>query len=385
MKTLDTRRYDIDWLRVILFGILILYHVGIGFTDWSVYGIKNNVTGGKTLDLLLDFSHTWRLPALFMISGMGTYFALRKRNIRTFIQERVLRLMLPLFVGVNLVNIIHVRVLNLSSDTRPIIDYIIAWWTGEHRAEHLWFIENLFIYSLIAIPLYLWIKKFQPKLFKVVLSLPLGSGLILFSMPLLLIEILLKPSMIGYVGKGYEFFWYLTYYMMGYILMSYEKTYDAALKKFWIPSLILAGICFIQYQAYTNTWNAENVRFFSMINLGGWQDLTGDFHTKTSLLATLFHGLTSWFMVIGIMGLGRQFFSKPSKVLSYLSQGVYPFYIFHMSITLIALNALKSLQMNWQLKFVLISLITAFLSWLLFELVKRNEMSQLAFGIKVSK
>ncbi|MEM6864355.1 MAG: glucan biosynthesis protein, partial [Bacteroidota bacterium] len=36
------RRYDIDWLRVIVFGLLIFYHVGMFFVPWD-WHIKNNI------------------------------------------------------------------------------------------------------------------------------------------------------------------------------------------------------------------------------------------------------------------------------------------------------------------------------------------------------
>jgi hypothetical protein len=29
------RRYDIDWLRVIAIGLLLIYHVAIGFQSWG--------------------------------------------------------------------------------------------------------------------------------------------------------------------------------------------------------------------------------------------------------------------------------------------------------------------------------------------------------------
>ena len=41
MKTVNVRRYDIDWLRVILFGLLIPFHVAIG-VYWSTYGAEIN-------------------------------------------------------------------------------------------------------------------------------------------------------------------------------------------------------------------------------------------------------------------------------------------------------------------------------------------------------
>ena len=41
MDTVKVRRYDIDWLRVILFGLLIPFHVAIG-VYWSTYGAEIN-------------------------------------------------------------------------------------------------------------------------------------------------------------------------------------------------------------------------------------------------------------------------------------------------------------------------------------------------------
>jgi len=31
----DTRRYDLDWLRVIAFGFLIFYHIGMFYVTWD--------------------------------------------------------------------------------------------------------------------------------------------------------------------------------------------------------------------------------------------------------------------------------------------------------------------------------------------------------------
>ena len=31
------RRYDIDWLRVIAIGLLLIYHIGIAFQPWGVF------------------------------------------------------------------------------------------------------------------------------------------------------------------------------------------------------------------------------------------------------------------------------------------------------------------------------------------------------------
>ena len=61
------RRYDLDWLRVIAFGILMLFHTGMGFTSfpWHV----KNYESSRLIDELVRFLHQWRMPLLFFISG----------------------------------------------------------------------------------------------------------------------------------------------------------------------------------------------------------------------------------------------------------------------------------------------------------------------------
>ena len=113
------RRHDIDWLRVVLFGLLIPFHIAIG-VYWTAYGehVNPNVAESDEVagtedeerdlytaesvdatSLFLHWMHQWRLAALFMISGMGTAFAFRRRVWTAFSVERVQRLMIPMIFG----------------------------------------------------------------------------------------------------------------------------------------------------------------------------------------------------------------------------------------------------------------------------------------------
>ncbi len=55
------RRYDLDWLRVIAFVILIFFHVGMFFNSWG-WHIKNN-----------EINHAIEWPMRFTSSG-GWHF-----------------------------------------------------------------------------------------------------------------------------------------------------------------------------------------------------------------------------------------------------------------------------------------------------------------------
>ncbi|WP_353722397.1 acyltransferase family protein [Dyadobacter sp. 676] len=91
------RRYDLDWLRVIAFGILIFYHVGMFFNYWE-WHVKNNVLT-HAVEWPMRFSSQWRMSLLFMISGAGVYFALGNRGAAAFLGERFVRIFVPLAFG----------------------------------------------------------------------------------------------------------------------------------------------------------------------------------------------------------------------------------------------------------------------------------------------
>ena len=91
------RRYDIDSLRVIAFALLIFYHVGMFFVPWGFHINNTVVYEGLVYPML--FLNQWRLPLPFVISGMGTCFAISKSSGLRFNRETTKRLFIPLIVG----------------------------------------------------------------------------------------------------------------------------------------------------------------------------------------------------------------------------------------------------------------------------------------------
>jgi glucan biosynthesis protein C len=94
------RRYDIDWLRVIAIGLLLIYHVAIGFQSWG--GMIGFIATSKPWTALwtpMAMLNLWRIPLLFFVSGMGVYFAMQMRNWKQLITERTLRILLPFVFG----------------------------------------------------------------------------------------------------------------------------------------------------------------------------------------------------------------------------------------------------------------------------------------------
>ncbi|MDP5139267.1 MAG: acyltransferase family protein, partial [Spirosomaceae bacterium] len=154
------RRYDIDWVRVIVFDILILYHVGMFFVPWDWHIKNNEIVEWFTWPMLLV--NQWRIPILFVVSGMGTRFALSHRSGKEFALERFKRLFIPLVFGMLLIvppQVYFERLLQGANYTSYLNYYFIDSFKGIYPEgniswHHLWFLPYLFLMSLVAIPLF---------------------------------------------------------------------------------------------------------------------------------------------------------------------------------------------------------------------------------------
>ena len=94
------RRYDIDWLRVFALCLLIIYHVSIVFQSWAyfIYFVQSEKPV-EIIWLIMGLINIWRIPLLFIISGMGIAFAMRRRDWKELLKDRTKRILLPLIFG----------------------------------------------------------------------------------------------------------------------------------------------------------------------------------------------------------------------------------------------------------------------------------------------
>jgi peptidoglycan/LPS O-acetylase OafA/YrhL len=96
-KAITTRRYDLDWLRVIGILTVFVYHSGRFFNseDWHV----KNLTTFFAMDVWETILVSWMMPLIFAISGASLFYALGKGGPGKFIKDKVYRLLVPLVVG----------------------------------------------------------------------------------------------------------------------------------------------------------------------------------------------------------------------------------------------------------------------------------------------
>ena len=145
------RRYDIDWLRVIAIGLLLIYHIGIGFQPFGV--LIGFIQSNQPLEALwvpLSMLNIWRIPLLFFVSGMGICFAIRKRSWKQLLLERGRRILLPFLFGMFVIVPVHIFLWQKYYNQE--ITYSI-------HPVHLWFLANIFIYVLLLSPIFFYLKR----------------------------------------------------------------------------------------------------------------------------------------------------------------------------------------------------------------------------------
>lgn len=367
------RRYDLDWLRVIVFGLLIFYHVGMFFVPWG-WHIKNN----EIYDWLrypMLFVNQWRLPILFVISGMGTAYALQQRNAWQFIGERCKRLLIPLIFGMLVVVPPQVYFERLSQgqfsgsyfDFWPDLAFEGVYPTGNLSWHHLWFLPYLLCYSILLTPVFIYLRNHpESRLLKQMHKLAASPArLYLLILPLYLLESLVEPFFKvthNLTNDWFTFSNFLLLFLYGFLLISVKESFWNTVK---------------QYR-----------RNFLIIGLSGFSlmisiRLIFADSTPVHFIEALFKVTGFWSWILALIGYAAQYLSHNSRILTYSNRAVYPFYILHQSITITIGYYLKNLDWGLLPKASIMVLGTFLISWLFYEfLIRRIRLLRLLFGIK---
>ena len=369
------RRHDIDWLRLSAVLLLFPFHTARIFDIWEEFYAKNDQTS-KALTYFIGYLNPWHMPLFFLLAGASTWFALRFRSGGVYTRERVKRLLVPFIFGV-LVLIPPQSYLGLRNHSDYAASYIkwypdffrlIAedqdgYFLGGHTWGHLWFIFHLFLYSLVALPLFLYLKRESGRrLIDRLAALVTRPGMIfLFAIPLLLT--LSFPDIAG----GNPLF-YILFFIYGYILMA-DARFGAAIDRHKIAALILGPAVLIV------------VVYF---NVTGWP--AGIPSWFMSLESDYAEAFIPWFSVIALLGYGKQFLNFTNKLLKYATEAAYPFYTLHQTVIVIIGFFVVGWETGVLVKFVTIMVASLVATVLVYDLVvKRINVVRFLFGMGPKK
>jgi hypothetical protein len=318
----------------------------------------------------MHFIRQWRLPILFVVSGMGTRFALMHKTGIKYVKERFIRLFIPLLTGVFIIVPPQVYIERLIQGTviGSFVDYYPQTFdgiypNGNFSWNHLWFLPYLLFMSLAALPLFMKLRRPDNRIIVSINNLikkyPLS--LYLFVIPLFIVEILLEsryPITMGFYGDWYAISYYFIFFITGFVLVSLGKSFWIALDKIKFVSLFLGIICFP-----ISIWmgyGLGNTFFVSLLKI-----------------------VSVWSWIITIFAFSSKYLNKESAVLKYRNEAVYPFYILHQTIIFFLGYWLMDNSMHYLWKMLIMIIGTYGFTWLVYEIIiKRIGLLRVLFGLK---
>ena len=238
---------------------------------------------------------------------------------------------------------------------------------------HLWFVAYLFLMSLIALPLFHYLRGRPNSLSNSRLTSLIMKryGFILMAIPLILIHAVLSPIWPIFQLSLYKDWAYflcnMTLFIYGY-LFCVEKRLWSVVDNHWRKSL-LVGIA---------TYIAISVMSLHL------PTFSTPAYTMRYALFSVISGFHVWLWIVGLLGLARRFLSHTNVFLKYFSPASYPFYILHMVLITIIGYYVTQWHLGAPGEFVVLSIVTFILTLGSYEVfVKRTKFTRFLFGMKI--
>ena len=373
------RRHDIDWLRVIAIILVLYFHVAMIFTaEWDFH-IKNAETSYLWLEFNFWLSR-FRMPLLFFISGYGTFLALRRRSNWQYIKERYLRLMIPLIFSMFVIVPPQIYFERITDDPELYSSFLdfypqtfnfVPYPAGDFSWHHMWFVIYLFFYSLIGLPLFLLLKK-ENVVLRIERFFAEGGFVRLL--------VLLIPTFIVYmtitVGQG----------------RTNDLINDWAFHPYWFSFFLVGFVAGLSPSIWGKI--GEHARTFLglalltivLLNFFRWNRLEDGMNVTQFYLYRTLRPINVWMWILMAVGMAHRYLNKPSKILNYMNQAIYPFYIIHQTVIIAIGYYVIQVEESIFAKYLFVSTLSLVFTLGLYEfVVKPYAITRFLFGVKSKK
>ncbi|RYF94030.1 MAG: acyltransferase [Caulobacteraceae bacterium] len=375
------RRHDLDWIRVGAFGLLILYHVGMFYVPWDFH-VKSPAPV-EWLEPVMQLTNPWRLTLLFLVSGAATRFMADRMRPGALAGLRTARLLPPLLFAMAV--IVPPQSYYQLVETLPgFADGYLTFWgryltaSGNWRPDgellitptwnHMWFVAYLFVYTLL-LALLLWLA---PKAFKAAeAGLDRLPAWALVAAPIVLLAILrLVLFPMFEITHALVDDWYNHAVSLSAFLFGFVTARSPAVKaRFETARWAALGLWLVSWAVWaTYAWM--------------WR---GDDVAPPEALRQAMRcvwALNSWTAIAAVLGFAARRLTRGGPLLTWLTLAVFPFYIIHQTVIVVAGHHLARLGLWQPLEAGLLIAVTVAGCLLTNEVARRTPVLRPLFGLK---
>jgi len=365
------RRAELDWLRVLALGLLMIFHSMVGYSSWPWH--VNDPHDSALLNGALDFMLRWRVSLVFIVSGAALMLALDRRSPRAILRERSSRLLVPLIFG--MIVIIppqtYLQRVQHGEFHGTFLDYLPHAFTGIYPEgnitwNHLWFIPYVLVLTAVAMPLFLWARSpsMKPRLERytrlvcdgrlywiLVLPLTLGQAMLLWQ----------GSEDHTFVGDGHGWLEFSSFFVLGGAVAKWPDVLVSIQRERYVS--LVVGI--VAYGALRQEWPTDPT---SAVGIIGW-----------SIVAAI--NVLAW--ALTFTGFLTKWFSHRSPVLAYLTEATMPVYVLHQTLIIFVVYHMRSVHLPIPAKIVMTFSFAVLASLALYEIaIRRSKWMRILFGVK---
>lgn len=367
------RIVELDWLRVIAFGLLIFYHTGMLYAQSWGYHFKSDHMNTHIESWMLLLS-PWRMGLIWFISGAALSVITQNRSTTHLLFNRSIKILLPLLVGVWVIVPVqlYVQMQQEVGLSMNYVEFYTAFFDLSHPifseyqsgiwphvdVNHLWYLRSLWQFTIwIVFLLPVLRSQWLQRLIQYCLKQPFIFVCIGLLIPLLALKLSWPNDTyrypVGFVCLLYGF------------LLAHQPMFFTQLYRYytWLLGLFIFNYIVIIY-GYQTIWLSSDSLHWQRVAMSM-------IYTIQSLLG-----------VLVMLALATRFLKRPSQILTKLNKFVFPFYIFHQSVIITLAYSVSFLKLSLWLEAFIILVGTFLICAVLCAIVSNVKILRPLFGIK---
>jgi glucan biosynthesis protein C len=379
-EDLGQRRYDLDWVRILAFLLLIFYHVGMYYVTWD-WQVKSS-QASPNIEPLMQLTSPWRLSLLFLVSGVATGYLLARQGSSNFLGGRSIRLLIPLAFGI--VFIVppqsYFEVVEKVGYGGNYLEFWRLYITGYHGFcrgtdclllptwNHLWFVAYLWVYTTIlylavrlAPPLIPWMRRLAQRHMA-------GVGILLWPIAYLAIArlglVARFPQNHALLGDWYAHAEYVGVFLLGFALAGTQTTWAALERLRWF-SLGFAILGWAAICAY----------------FGAYSDDAAVPPEALRMCMRVVYGAQQWLAIAAVVGFAHRHLCFDNPARRYLTTAIFPVYILHQTVIIVVAHWLKPAHLYPPVEALLLVMVTVSTCFLCYEAIRRMRSLRPLFGL----
>jgi hypothetical protein len=393
---------------------LALFHTAQIFSGLGTY-VTNEPSSMVAL-FVVAFASLWGMPLMFLIAGMAIRYSLRRRTAGEFLRERVGRLLVPFVTGMLIIVPVmayfglrgdptyegsfvqfYSRFFNVSFALSAFPQFVQgAPPDGPFHTGHLYFLNFLFVYTLLLLPLFVYLRRTAGRRLveRVALFCTRPWAIFLLSLPVAVIEAAHQFEITG----GWSRYAYIPFIMYGFLFAA-DARFGQALQRQRKRSVVLGILTFLVYMVGQGM----------LSQVWGVDPFTG--RDVASVSVRWVKGVSGWFWVAAIMGLaghmsqrdtrqrqrapegvrdlhpqpgdGRSEPSVVARIGEYANDAQLPFYVLHYAPVVVIGFYVVQWPVSALVKYLVIALSSLVVTLVLYDIgVRRTRVTRFLFGVK---